>query len=189
MAMNHYTGKLNGSVQTTVHDMMGQAYPGVLANASDYNLVDSMICVEDGIDGLVAGLGCIRSHSAGQMAAINEYVVRAPITGDDATAFGGIVVRTHQMKTNAKGQPAVDEGQMASVLRNVRAGGRVWVTNYRGAAAAEGAVYMVVDSATPETLPNGAFVADGGADAVEIPGLKWVAATAAGTLNQIECLG
>ena len=190
MAMNRYAGTRGGYVQNEVFDMMAQAQPGVLVNASDINLCDSMASVEAGIDGLVAGRGCIELPITSAVTGINTKTVRTPTTGDTAATFAGVVVRTHQMATNAKGEPAVDEGEMATVLRNVRAGGRIWVTCARGTPAAKGDVFMVVNSATPETLPNGSFVtaAESG-DAVKIQGARWIDASGAGQLNAIEFLG
>ena len=194
MAMNHYTGTRAGNnggfVQGQVFDMMGQAQPGSLVHASDMNLCDSMASMEDGADGLVAGLGCVELPVTALVRGINTKAVRAPIATDGADAFAGVVVRTAQMGSNAKGQPALDRGEMATVLRNARSGGRVWVVCARGNAVAGGDVYMVVNPADSEVLPHGSFVtaAESG-DAVKIQGARWIDASGAGQLNAIEFLG
>lgn len=191
MAMTVYTGARNGSIQTEVTDYQGKALSGQLYSASDLNLTDAFPVSESGADGLVCGravIGVAVSNPA--VTGINDVSVRLPIAGDTAASIAGICVRTQHVQTNAKGEAAVDENLVATVLRNKRAGGRIWVKAARGNPAKGANVFVVVNSATPDTLPNGSLVtAAVASDAVEYAGVVWGSAAVAGDIVYIEMLG
>jgi hypothetical protein len=121
-----YRGVAGGSVQAAYTDQPGVGVPGMLAFASDINLVDSVYVGET--NGLAAGRGC-------KFTAVSDtYSLQRPnveavavATGDDVNDFEGIVVFDEAMQSDENGVPGWAHGRMARVLRKGRVGGRIYV--------------------------------------------------------------
>jgi hypothetical protein len=120
----------SGFGQGTYSDQMGTQLPGMLANASDINLADSASLTATGTlsGGLAAGSLCYMGYTSGGKsggrAGSNSMVASATAI---TPISWGVIIRTQQMRTNAGGLGCVADGDMATLLRSDRVGGRVWV--------------------------------------------------------------
>lgn len=155
-----YTPK-RGFAQFQYFDQQATALAGMLANASDINLVDSaFVGPVDATVGLTAGIGVmvnptVRSNRPG----LNYDIVMPPDSAATDESFAGIVVRNQFMRTNSNGEACYFFEDMANYARRGRAGARVWVQLAHGSTVFDGPVYWIVRDTKNAGLKIGAFSA------------------------------
>jgi hypothetical protein len=146
----------SGFGQGTYSDQMATQLPGLLSNASDINLVDSASLTAPAtlsgalVAGSLAYMGYVKG-SAGGRAGLNSMVASAASITPVSWAA---VIRTQQMRTNAKGLACTGDGEMVTVLRSDRVGGRVWVlcTNTNVPVVGARTANVVDNTATQDAL-------------------------------------
>lgn len=150
-----------GFAQSQYFDQQATALAGMLANASDINLVDSaFVGPVDPAVGLTAGIGVmvtptVRSNRPG----LNYDIVVPPDQTATDETFAGIVVRNQFMRTNANGEACFFFEDMANYARRDRAGARIWVQLEYGSAVFGSPVYWIVRDTKNAGLKIGAFSA------------------------------
>lgn len=150
-----------GFAQFQYFDQQATALAGMLANASDINLVDSaFVGPVDATVGLTAGIGVmvnptVRSNRPG----LNYDIVMPPNHAATDEAFAGIVVRNQFMRTNSNGEACYFFEDMANYARRDRAGARIWVQLAQGSTVFGGPVYWIVRDTKNAGLKIGAFSA------------------------------
>lgn len=150
-----------GFAQLQYFDQQATALAGMLANASDINLVDSaFVGPVDATVGLTAGIGVmvnptVRSNRPG----LNYDIVMPPDSAATDESFAGIVVRNQFMRTNSNGEACYFFEDMANYARRDRAGARVWVQLAQGSTVFGGPVYWIVRDTKNAGLKIGAFSA------------------------------
>lgn len=150
-----------GFAQFQYFDQQATALAGMLANASDINLVDSaFVGPVDATVGLTAGIGVmanptVRSNRPG----LNYDIVMPPDIAATDESFAGIVVRNQFMRTNSKGEACYFFEDMANYARRDRAGARIWVQLAQGSTVFGGPVYWIVRDTKNAGLKIGAFSA------------------------------
>lgn len=150
-----------GFAQFQYFDQQATALAGMLANASDINLVDSaFVGPVDATVGLTAGIGVmvhptVRSNRPG----LNYDIVMPPDSAATNESFAGIVVRNQFMRTNSNGEACYFFEDMANYARRDRAGARIWVQLAQGSAVFGGPVYWIVRDTKNAGLKIGAFSA------------------------------
>lgn len=150
-----------GFAQFQYFDQQATALAGMLANASDINLVDSaFVGPVDATVGLTAGIGVmvnptVRSNRPG----LNYDIVMPPDQAATDEAFAGIVVRNQFMRTNSNGEACYFFEDMANYARRDRAGARIWVQLAQGSTVFGGPVYWIVRDTKNAGLKIGAFSA------------------------------
>lgn len=150
-----------GFAQFQYFDQQATALAGMLANASDINLVDSaFVGPVDATVGLTAGIGvmvnpAVRSNRPG----LNYDIVMPPNSAATDESFAGIVVRNQFMRTNSNGEACYFFEDMANYARRDRAGARVWVQLTQGSTVFGGPVYWIVRDTKNAGLKIGAFSA------------------------------
>src|ERR1039457_4026132 len=122
-----FRGNVNGCVQSVITDQPGAAVPGMLAFASDNDLVDSF---NVGAGGVFAGAGVCLPYPTNSVFRTQQpnQLATLPITGKALADFGGVVVFDENMQSDATGIPGWDAGRNCRVLKRNRAGGRIWVS-------------------------------------------------------------
>lgn len=150
-----------GFAQFQYFDQQATALAGMLANASDINLVDSaFVGPVDATVGLTAGIGVmvnptVRSNRPG----LNYDIVMPPNSAATGESFAGIVVRNQFMRTNSNGEACYFFEDMANYARRDRAGARIWVQLAQGSTVFGGQVYWIVRDTKNAGLKIGAFSA------------------------------
>lgn len=150
-----------GFAQFQYFDQQATALAGMLANASDINLVDSaFVGPVDATVGLTAGIGvmvnfALRSNRPG----LNYDIVMPPDSAATDESFAGIVVRNQFMRTNYNGEACYFFEDMANYARRDRAGARIWVQLAQGTTVFGGPVYWIVRDTKNAGLKIGAFSA------------------------------
>lgn len=150
-----------GFAQFQYFDQQATALAGMLANASDINLVDSaFVGPVDATVGLTAGIGVmvnptVRSNRPG----LNYDIVMPPNHAATDESFAGIVVRNQFMRTNSNGEACYFFEDMANYARRDRAGARIWVQLAQGSTVFGGPVYWIVRDTKNAGLKIGAFSA------------------------------
>lgn len=150
-----------GFAQFQYFDQQATALAGMLANASDINLVDSaFVGPVDATVGLTAGIGVmvnptVRSNRPG----LNYDIVMPPNSAATDESFAGIVVRNQFMRTNSNGEACYFFEDMANYARRDRAGARIWVQLAHGSTVFGGPVYWIVRDTKNAGLKIGAFSA------------------------------
>lgn len=150
-----------GFAQFQYFDQQATALAGMLANASDINLVDSaFVGPVDATVGLTAGIGVmvnptVRSNRPG----LNYDIVMPPNHAATDEDFAGIVVRNQFMRTNSNGEACYFFEDMANYARRDRAGARIWVQLAQGSTVFGGPVYWIVRDTKNAGLKIGAFSA------------------------------
>lgn len=150
-----------GFAQFQYFDQQATALAGMLANASDINLVDSaFVGPVDATVGLTAGIGVmvnptVRSNRPG----LNYDIVMPPDSAATDESFAGIVVRNQFMRTNSNGEACYFFEDMANYARRYRAGARIWVQLAQGSTVFGGPVYWIVRDTKNAGLKIGAFSA------------------------------
>ena len=150
-----------GFAQFQYFDQQATALAGMLANASDINLVDSaFVGPVEATVGLTAGIGVmvnptVRSNRPG----LNYDIVMPPDSAATDEAFAGIVVRNQFMRTNSNGEACYFFEDMANYARRDRAGARIWVQLAQGSTVFGGPVYWIVRDTKNAGLIIGAFSA------------------------------
>lgn len=151
-----------GFAQFQYFDQQATALAGMLANASDINLVDSaFVGPVDATVGLTAGIGVmvnptVRSNRPG----LNYDIVMPPDSAATDESFAGIVVRNQFMRTNSNGEACYFFEDMANYARRDRAGARIWVQLEKGTATFGSPVYWIVRDTASHGLKIGAFSAE-----------------------------
>lgn len=184
---NNVFSPSQGFAQSTYYDQQATAIAGMLANASDYRLTDSLVVRPpsgvDGTNGLVAGVGVVVTNQGAahdtdtQRDGINPYACWYPVAASTAADVWGIAVRNQQMDSNSSGQACWFPGRMCNVLRLGRVGGRIWVRiAYGSAATTKGSpVYMVTADTAATGKQIGAFTAAAvSGDTLELPNIIWL---------------
>lgn len=147
--------------QSQYFDQQATALAGMLANASDINLVDSaFVGPVDATVGLTAGIGvmvnpAVRSNRPG----LNYDIVMPPNSAATDESFAGIVVRNQFMRTNSNGEACYFFEDMANYARRDRAGARIWVQLAQGSTVFGDPVYWIVRDTKNAGLKIGAFSA------------------------------
>lgn len=151
-----------GFAQSQYFDQQATALAGMLANASDINLVDSAFVGEvDPAEGLTAGIGVmVIPTTASNRPGLNYDIVVPPSVDAVDDSFAGIVVRNQFMRTNTKGQACYNFEDMANYARRDRAGARIWVQLEKGTATFGSPVYWIVRDTASHGLKIGAFSAE-----------------------------
>lgn len=151
-----------GFAQSQYFDQQATALAGMLANASDINLVDSaFVGGVDPAEGLTAGIGVkVIPTTASNRPGLNYDIVVPPSVDAVDDSFAGIVVRNQFMRTNTKGQACYNFEDMANYARRDRAGARIWVQLEKGTATFGSDVYWIVRDTASHGLKIGAFSAE-----------------------------
>lgn len=150
-----------GFAQFQYFDQQATALAGMLANASDINLVDSaFVGPVDATVGLTAGIGvmvnpAVRSNRPG----LNYDIVMPPNSAATDKSFAGIVVRNQFMRTNSNGEACYFFEDMANYARRDRAGARIWIQLAQGSTVFGDPVYWIVRDTKNAGLKIGAFSA------------------------------
>lgn len=153
---------VRGFAQSNYYDQQATALPGMCANASDFNLIDTAFVFPGvGPYGLQAGVGCVIIQATDPIRpGINEKMI-APVDSrtTDAT-FGGIVVRNQLMSSNVYGEAVWFAGDTANFARRDRQGARIWVY-LSGDTPTElgGDVYMIIQASGQNRHLIGSFSA------------------------------
>lgn len=164
-----------GFAQATYHDQQATALAGMLANASDINLVDAAV-VHEGTGFIEAGLVYgLDLDEASIREGVNTLAVCAQADGSELC----IAVRNQQMDTNANGAAGWDEDRMCDVMRMSRVGGRVWVQAYASAAMEPGdlSVISALDGTETAKVKVGMITTESeitGATLAKVPQLKLI---------------
>lgn len=151
-----------GFAQSQYFDQQATALAGMLANASDINLVDSaFVGPVDAVEGLTAGIGVmatptVRSNRPG----LNYDIIVPPSDAATDDSFAGIVIRNQFMRTNSKGQACYFFEDMANYARRDRSGARIWVQLEQGTTSFGSPVYWIVRDTKNAGLKIGAFSAE-----------------------------
>lgn len=188
-----YRGTTNGSIQTTYTDQPGKAYNGLLMAAGEPSAVDSYIVGET--LGVGAGIGVrLVAGNDGQNFMWPSLVAKLPEGDETENDFGGVVIFDQAMQTDSSGNNGWAVNKEARVLRNVRAGGRIWVSVVDAVDPLTDSVYWVIAADSAGTYNVGSFVpaALGGGTAgttVLISSARWVTASGAGGVAGLELLG
>lgn len=158
-------GPQKGFAQSTYVDQQATALAGMLANASEYNLVDSAMVVDvqtGGTNGgyIQAGLGIVITSPTTfiERPGINNKVMKLPSATTDV--LGGVVVRNQFTGTDDDGMAAVRAQTLGNYARPSRAGCRIWVQMHNGSTSFGGKVFWVVSDTTGHGLPVGSFSAE-----------------------------
>lgn len=155
-----YTPQRSGFAQSQYFDQQGTALPGMLANASDINLVDSgFVGGVSPVTGLVAGVGVVQRNSVARSnrPGLNYDVYDLPPVSATAADFAGVVVRNQWMSTSASGDACHFAGDMCNVLSSSRVGGRIWVRLESGSTTPGSPVYWIVRDTAGTGKLIGAF--------------------------------
>ena len=151
--MSVYSPVVNAFGQDTYFDQQGTALAGMLANASDINLVDAAVVGEE-LDFAVCG----RFYPL----KVDTSIIRPGVNTEKITSYDDatlssppdewcVVVRNQQVQTNAENESGWESKRMANVLRTSRVGGRIWVEGITGQTAmAQGNFYVVSAVASGE---------------------------------------
>jgi len=155
-----YTPK-RGFAQFQYFDQQATALAGMLANASDINLVDSaFVGPVDATVGLTAGIGVmVKPTVCSNRPGLNYDIVMPPDSAATDESFAGIVVRNQFMRTNSNGEACYFFEDMANYARRDRAGARIWVQLAQGSTVFGGPVYWIVRDTKNAGLKIGAFSA------------------------------
>lgn len=155
-------GPQRGFAQSQYFDQQATAIPGLLAYASDINLVDSaFVGAVDPIYGLLAGTGImINPTTVSNRPGINYDVAVPPtVTATDAD-FAGVVVRNQWMDTNPNGDACIYPDRMCNYARRGRAGSRIWVRLEAGTSTFGAPVYWIVRDTAGTGKTIGSFSAE-----------------------------
>jgi hypothetical protein len=189
-----FHGTVGGSVQTTYTDQPGQALDGMLAFSSDINMTDAVYVAET--NGIAAGRGV-------KVAAVSDSIslqrpnlaASLPTVAAAAGDLAGIVVFDQQMQSNSSGVAGVGRYRMARILRNVRAGGRIYIKCPEAVTVGSSTVNWVTVAGSDALYEVGQFApAALAGDAthgtsVAITTAAWVQGCSAGGYGIIEFLG
>lgn len=176
--------RTNEFLQSQYFDQMGAALPGARVFASDNHLTDAYI-TDPTIDdtGLLAGIGVIAKKNPDfTRPGMNQLIAALPTATTTAADFEGVVYRTQQMGSNAKGQACNYAGGMCQVMRGDRVGGRIWGLLVDGATDIDGTVYWIIQDTTNHGKPIGSFSGVGiGADTIPLTNARFMATVEAVT--------
>ena len=192
---NGYRGQVGGAVQTTYTDQPGQGMPGMLAFASDLSQQDAFYIGE--ADGIQAGAGCILTAVTDAISgqAPNEALALPDNSALTLADFGGVLLFDEHCQSDELGRPGWAQGRIGRALRNVRAGGRVYVKVQDAVDATTDDVYWCTKAGTDGTYKGGEFLPAALAGSalagytVKMTNAKWVTSCAAGGLAIVEFLG
>lgn len=151
-----------GFAQSQYFDQQATALAGMLANASDINLVDSaFVTGADAVEGVTAGIAvCAVPATQSNRPGVNFAMVRPMYAEAVGTSVVGVIVRNQFMRTNANGEACFFNEDMANLLRLTRVGGRIWVQLVGTASTVQnGKVYCVVRNTGSNNNRIGAFSA------------------------------
>lgn len=174
-------GPKRGFAQSEYFDQQATAVAGMLANASDINLVDSaFVAAADAVNGMVAGIGVVAlPTTVSSRAGVNYDRIMAPTATATDADFAGVVVRNQVMKSNPNGEACWYEGDMANYARRGRSGSRIWVKLVNGTATPGGDVYWVVSDIAGTGKTIGGF----SASAISVSGSATAAKLTGGSIN------
>lgn len=155
-------GPRKGFAQTQYFDQMATALAGMLANASDINLVDNAFVGEvDPAVGLMAGIGVVAHYTTqSNRPGLNQQILVPPSDAATEADFAGIVVRNQFMRTNDDGEACYYEEDIANFARRDRAGARIWVRLAHGSTTYGSDVYWIVRDTAGTGKQIGAFSGD-----------------------------
>ena len=124
--LNGYRGVRGGSVQSAYHDQPNLAVPGMLAFASDMNLLDTVMVGSD----VLAGMGVIGANPTDSTQLYQRPIFTiSPPAGTEtlASQLAGVVVFDEAMQSDENGNPGWSAQRAARILRVNRVGGRIYV--------------------------------------------------------------
>lgn len=177
-------GPQRGFAQSLYVDQQATALAGMLANASDINLVDSaFIGNTDPNLGLMAGVGVqVIPTVASNRPGLNYDIIMQPLDTATDADFAGVMIRNQFMRTNSYGEACFFHQDMGNYCRRERAGARVWVRLEEGETYLGSDVYWIVR----DTAGTGKLI--GGFSAQEITGTATPtpAVLTGGTINLNE---
>lgn len=190
-----YRGTAGGAVQTTYTDQPGVGMPGMLAFASDLNQCDALFIGET--DGIPTGAGVIATDIADDISLQRpnqaiELPADAALTAAD---FAGVLVFDEHCQSDENGLPGWAYGRVGRVLKNDRAGGRIYVSVTDAVDHTTDSVYWVTLGGTDEAYAGGEFLPAALAGTalagytVELTNARWVTSAEAGGLAILEFLG
>lgn len=159
-------GPQRGFAQSLYVDQQATALAGMLANASDINLVDSaFIGNTDPNLGLMAGVGVqVLPTVASNRPGLNYDIIMQPLNTATDADFAGVMIRNQFMRTNSYGEACFFHQDMGNYCRRERSGARVWVRLEEGETYLGSDVYWIVR----DTAGTGKLI--GGFSAQEITG-------------------
>ena len=186
--MSLYEGVLNGSVQSSVVDQNATALPGQLYSVTDMNMVDNESVGET--LGVGVAIGVKSTYVTSPRPGINNKSIFLPTSAATDADFQGIIVRSQAIRSDANGVPIVRKGQMASILRRRRAGGRIWVNANNSVTTAGAACYWIVQDTSGHGFPIGSFsftaLGAAGIDTVALTNVVFASLASAGQPVLIE---
>lgn len=181
--MSGYAGKYGNSVQTGYADQPFEGFPGQLATATDYPLINHYPAKEDlkiGV-GVVVG-DALTVPASGYYNIDAPYSVKMPVAGSVAADFVGITLRNEAGRCDANGEPIVQAKDIADVVNE----GFVLV-KANVAVTGQGKVYMIIKDTTSHGFAIGSFVTSTqGGDAIEVSRCRWHMSAKAGGVAIIE---
>lgn len=157
MAYTGFRGTAGGSVQSNYTDQPGVAVDGMIAFASDLNMVDSVFV--DGAAGVFAGAGVTVAYNATGDFSLQtpNQAVSLPAGTEDINGFYGVVIFDEGMQSDSNGKAGWNDGRQARVLRKVRSGGRVWVKCPEAVTAGTSTVNWVIAGGSDAKYVAGQF--------------------------------
>jgi hypothetical protein len=184
-----------GVVQSTYPNQMATALPGMLANATDTNLVDSIVVAS--ADGILAGRAAFfaaqAASGANARSGINARTVintTGAVAAGTATAanFAGVALRTLAGFSATAQAPLWPLNVLAPIARPARSGARLWVETSASDTIVIGDSVFVVTVAAAGYL-IGTFTNtnnSGGCIAVLLYGATFQSNSAASTVQLVE---
>lgn len=151
--MSTYMGTMFGTIQTKVYDQMATANHAQLANASDYNLCDSISIGQP--EGVPLGAGVIVSTIDSHRAGINSHEALLPTSASTAADFKGFIVRSAAASTTADMLNIVRAKRMGTILRSERVGGRIWLQMSNAFVEGTRPYWRIKTDVTTDTTPLG----------------------------------
>jgi hypothetical protein len=190
--INGYRGEIGGAVQTTYSDQPGVAVPGMIAFASDLSNVDALLISET--DGIAAGKGVKAVAIDDDISLQRPNVsVLLPTTGNTVADFVGVLCFDETMQSDEDGVPGYAAGRLGRILKNARAGGRIYVKAVEAIDPATSVVHWVVVAGSDGLYEAGEFApaalagsASAGYSTTLASIAKWVTKAEAGDVAIIE---
>lgn len=152
-------GPRKGFAQQNYVDQQATALPGMLANASDINLVyNAYVGFVPSETGLESGLGVIEVPASSiPRSGINYSTILPPFPTSTSDDFFGVTVRHQFMRTNSKGATGYDYQDVANVAKRNRSGSSIWVRLGYGSTILNGEVYWIVRDTNNLGIQIGSF--------------------------------
>lgn len=182
-----FRGTAQGSVQSNYTDQPGVAVPGMVAFASDLNMIDAYFVGDD--NGIGCGLGvklAQNTAAAYNLQAPDQAAFLPADAGETVASFAGVLVFDESAQCDESGIPGYPKGRVARVLRPGRSGGRIWVKT-PAAGVITDKVWWTIAASAGHALGEFTAADLGNGDSVDLSTVaKWVTPAVAGGLAMIE---